>query len=85
MCVGGAILMRYYLRAADQGGDSDLSPANWTFTVIKVIDEPPIAREPIPPENENDTGKGIIGEALRLAFIMFGDRVSARSLTALSR
>ncbi|HET6807972.1 MAG TPA: hypothetical protein VFH28_02840 [Nitrososphaera sp.] len=42
--------------------------------------------EPIP---ENDTtGKGIIEEgeeALRLPFVMFGDRVSARSLTALSR
>jgi hypothetical protein len=35
---------------------------------------------------KNKTGKGIIGEeALRLPFVMFGDRVCARSLTALSR
>jgi hypothetical protein len=40
--------------------------------------------EPIIPE-KNKTGKGIIGEALPLPFVMFGDRVSARSLTALSR
>jgi hypothetical protein len=42
----------------------------------------------MPPEKNDTTGKGIIGEeeeALRLPFVMFGDRVSARSLTALSR
>jgi hypothetical protein len=41
--------------------------------------------EPIPPsspdENESDTttttGKGIIGEALQLPFVMFGDRQAA--------
>jgi hypothetical protein len=50
-----------------------------------MIVKPPILEEPIPPEKNDTTGVGIIGEALRLPFVMFGDRVSARSLTALSR
>jgi hypothetical protein len=124
-----------YLKAVNQAGKADPTPAKWTLTVGEDdgridclegadrhqqgcdyprcppencrlvlpdndtggpsggggsngsgIDEPPILEEPIP-DNENDTtGKRIIGEeALRLPFVMFGDRVSARSLTALSR
>jgi hypothetical protein len=66
----------------DTGGPSGGGGSNGSG-----IDEPPILEEPIL-DNENDTtGKRIIGEeeALRLPFVMFGDRVSARSLTALSR
>jgi hypothetical protein len=124
-----------YLKAVNQAGKADPTPAKWTFTVEDDgriiclegaggqqqqqgcdpcppescqiigpvndtggpsggggsngggIDEPPTLEEPIL-DNENDTtGKRIIGEegALRLPFVMFGDRVSARSLTALSR
>jgi hypothetical protein len=60
-------------------------PANWTFLPSSRSRTSLQKAESYIPENDT-TGKGIIGEdALRLPFVMFGDRVSARSLTALSR
>jgi hypothetical protein len=53
-----------YVRAVDQGGGPDLTPAKWTFT-IAVITEPagPIDAIPvdpiIPPENDTGGGGGI--------------------------
>jgi hypothetical protein len=44
-----------------------------------IVKPAPILEEPIPPEKNDTTGKGIIGEEepLRLPFVMFGDRQAA--------
>jgi hypothetical protein len=64
----------------DDDADDDGGTINGTLPSNHTI---PRLVEPIPPppdENESDTtttGKGMIGEALRLPFVMFGDRQAA--------